>query len=92
MSIVAMGAVVQFCGHDARFVADIYVIEGACVVRANGPLNDKTLSRLATGATHRIDDFPKAGFWRPDLGVFVVPKRQVIDLRLPETHKGRSRG
>jgi hypothetical protein len=31
-------------------------------------------------ATHHIWDFPNSGFWRPDLGVFVVPGDQVFFL------------
>lgn len=92
MRAPAMGARVQFCGHDATFIADIYRVEGANVVRAVGPVNDKTLNRPGVDATHHLVDFPSAGFWRPDLGVFVVPERQVTDLRLPKYRKGRARG
>jgi hypothetical protein len=59
-------------------------------VRAIGPVNDKTLKRPAIGATHHLIDFPSAGFWRPDLGVFVVPERQVADLRLAKCQKRRA--
>lgn len=70
---------VQFCGHNGCFVADIFEVEGANVVRANGPVTAGNLDRKGT-PTHHISDFPKAGFWRPDLGVFVVPKAQVKEL------------
>jgi hypothetical protein len=80
MSKAKMGAKVQYCGHDGTFVADIFVIAGANVVRSNGPVTSKTLERPTTGATHHLMDFPSAGFWRPDLGVFVVPKAQVKEL------------
>lgn len=76
-SVAAIGATVQYGGHDATFIADIYEIEGAAVVRATGPVTMKNVQRPAIGVTHHIIDFPKAGFWRPDLGVFVVPKDQV---------------
>lgn len=74
-----VGARVMYCGHDGYFIADIVEVTGACVVRANGPVTPRNLVRNdALGpATHMLIDFPNAGFWRPDLGVFVVPKEQV---------------
>ena len=75
-----MGAVVQYCGHNGTFVADIHRIAGANIVRANGPVTSDNLSRPAEGATHVVSDFPTTGFWRPDLGVFVVPEDQVKEL------------
>lgn len=74
------GAHVQYCGHDGWFIADIYAIGNVYVVRANGKVTADNLTRPATGATHHLVDFPEAGFWRPDIGVFVVPRKQVIDL------------
>lgn len=81
MSAAKMGAVVAYCGHDAIFNADIFRIGNCNVVRANGPISGKTLSRPIKGATHHLSDFPKAGFWRPDLGVFVVEEKQVKELK-----------
>ncbi len=75
-----MGAKVQFCGHDGWFIADIFEVAGANVVRATREVNGGNLNRPAKGATHHLEDFPKPGFWRPDLGVFVVPKSQVKEL------------
>ena len=75
-----MGAQVRYCGHDGTFVADIFLVAGANVVRAVGPVTGDNLHRPATGATHHLDDFPLSGFWRPDLGVFVVPEGQVVAL------------
>lgn len=74
------GARVRYCGHDAWFIADIVDVAGATVVRATGPISGDTLNRPGTNATHHIRDFPKLGFWRPDLGVFVVPQEQVVEL------------
>lgn len=71
------GARVHYCGHDGTFAADLYEIEGAVVVRANGPLRLDALDRPARNATHHLSDFPVPGFWRPDLGVFVVPAAQL---------------
>jgi hypothetical protein len=75
-----MGAIVLYCGHNGTFIADIVEIEGAVVVRSNGPVNLDKLDRSVTSvrhATHHLSDSPTAGFWRPDLGVFVVPAAQV---------------
>jgi hypothetical protein len=80
MSKEKMGAKVQYCGHDGTFVADIFLVSGANVVRANGPIKHWNLVRPAKGATHHLMDFPTAGFWRPDIGVFVVPETQVKEL------------
>lgn len=71
------GARVHYCGHDGTFAADLYEIEGAVVVRASAPVTPGDLDRPARDATHHLSDFPAAGFWRPDLGVFVVPAAQV---------------
>jgi hypothetical protein len=90
MAEAKMGAKVLYCGHDGWFAADIFEVEGANVVRANGPVTPGNLVRPGSGeATHHLSDFPKAGFWRPDLGVFVVPKDQVEDLaeRKEEGHE-----
>jgi hypothetical protein len=91
MSKPAIGAVVQYCGHKATFIADIFEIEGVNVVRANFTPKrdlpsafDEKLNRDPVAylkATHHLDDWPLQGFWRPGLGVFVVPKKQVKELR-----------
>jgi hypothetical protein len=80
MAKAVVGALVKYCGHDAVFIADIDEVSGANVVRANGPISDKLLVRHAANATHHLVDYPNSGFWRPDLGVFVVPKGQVREL------------
>lgn len=74
------GARVQYCGHDGTFAADLYEIEGAVVVRASGPVEPGNLDRPAHDPTHLLSDFPAPSFWRPDLGVFVVPAAQVRRL------------
>lgn len=79
MAKAKIGALIQYCGHNAMFVADIYEIDGVNVVRANGPI-EQHLIRPAKGATHHVKDFPKAGFWKPHLGIFVVPAAQVKEL------------
>jgi hypothetical protein len=82
MSKPAIGAHIQYCGHEGLFVADIFEIEGVNVVRASQPVTAGNLMRPATGATHHLVDFPSPGFWRPELGVFVVPKSQVMEVPL----------
>lgn len=74
------GAIVQYCGHDATFIADVITVADAVVIRANGPV-EKNLQRPAKNPTHHLVDFPAAGYWNPQLGVFVVPKSQVRVLR-----------
>ena len=81
MSKSKMGARVKYCGHDGTFVADIFEVKGANVVRANGPVTGSNLDRQANDATHYLSDFPSAGFWCPQLGIFVVPKNQVKELK-----------
>lgn len=74
------GAVVQYCGHDGTFVADVYKIGGAMVVRSNGPVKLDELQRPARGVSYHMLDYPRPGFWRPDLGVFVVPADQLVPV------------
>lgn len=74
------GAIVAYCGHSGSFIADIWVVGNANVVRANGPVTAANINRKAK-PTHHLSDFPLPGFWRPDLGVFVVPEKQVTKLK-----------
>lgn len=81
MTKTTMGAFVKYCGHEGGFVADLIVVAGACIVRANGPISgDNIIRRKNAVYTHHLMDFPTAGFWRPDLGVFVVPVEQCRKL------------
>lgn len=50
------------------------------MVRANGPIKLDKIIRPAQGVTHHLSDFPSAGFWKPELGVFVVPQEQVKEI------------
>jgi hypothetical protein len=81
VSKAAMGAKVHYCGHDGTFTADIYRIGNVNVVKANGPVSGHNIERPAVDATHHLSDFPLAGFWRPEIGVFVVPQTQVTVLK-----------
>ena len=73
----AVGAMVIYCGHDAMFIADIIEVGNACVVVAAAKI-DNCLIRPATDeATHHLVDFPKVGYWNPQIGIFVVPSDQV---------------
>jgi hypothetical protein len=92
MSDAKVGARVMYCGHDAYFVADIYKVGNTNVVRAGGPINETILVRdkhamRRLPATHQLSDFPRAGFWRPDLGVFVVPEAQVFEIPVKPKRK-----
>ena len=75
-----MTRTVRYCGHDASFVADITEVAGAMVVRTIEPVQLDLLTRPAGPCDYWLVDFPNAGFWRPDLGVFVVPKAQLRKL------------
>lgn len=78
----AIGALVMYCGHDGWFVADIFRVGDACVVKAGGPVTPANIVRgCSDEATHHLVDFPSAGCWCPDRGVFVVPAAQVRELR-----------
>ena len=77
-SCIYTGACVLYCGHDATFRADLFEIEGAIVIRAAGPIDESRLQRPAARPTHHVTDSPRSGFWRPDLGILVVPRGQCI--------------
>jgi hypothetical protein len=84
-SCIKTGAVIHLLAHDLIFHADLYEIEGAIVVRANGPLERDHNCWQKGHQDHpdyELHDTPFAGFWRDDLGLFVVPADQVR----PPTH------
>lgn len=82
MSKPTIGAKVQFCGHDGWFIADIFLVGNVNVIRASEPINANMLNRPAKDiATHHLVDFPTAGFWGTDVGVFVVPQAQVKKIK-----------
>lgn len=81
MAKAAIGANVIFGGHNGHFIADIFVVGNCNVVRASREVTPDNLDRtMMHNATHHLSDYPASGFWRPDLGVFVVPKSQVTEL------------
>lgn len=85
MSESYTGATVRYCGHRGTFIADIFRIAGSNVLRSIEPIRPETLNREnLEDATHYVSDFPDAGFWRPDLGVLVVPEAQVKLLTVDE--------
>lgn len=77
MSKASIGARVAYCGHNGWFVADIHLINGVNVVKANGPVNGGNLERDMSDVTHELVDWPRAGYWNPNIGIFVVPANQV---------------
>lgn len=78
-SIAMIGANVWYCGHRGYFIADVISVGNVYVVKANGRVDNTTLVRenVKEEATHHLSDCPHPGWWRPDIGVFVVPKKQV---------------
>lgn len=80
MAKATVGALVRYCGHNGSFIADIYEVGNVNVVRANGRVGPDMLDRESE-PTHHLRDMPTAGFWKPEIGVFVVPKAQVRELR-----------
>lgn len=77
---VEHGVRVQYCGHNGWFIADIYWIEGACLVNAGGPVWPSALNRPAEGCDYHLVDLPEPGLWSPQKGIFAVPAEQVIKL------------
>jgi hypothetical protein len=78
MSCLLNGARVHMLSHGLVFSADLYEVEGAMVVRANGPLTPRNTWRANDDGwmepTHELLDDHGSGFWREDLGIFVVAK------------------
>jgi hypothetical protein len=74
--------------NDLVFHADLFEVGGAMVVRANGPIvrDENAWPRSAPFCanhlpTHELLDDHGTGFWREDLGVFVVSKDLLRSLR-----------
>jgi len=59
-----IGAYVQYCGHAGYFLADIFVVAGAAVVRASKPVSSDNIVRkdVAEVVTHHMVDFPTPRF------------------------------
>jgi hypothetical protein len=82
---VKTGATVHMLPHDLVFQADLFEIAGAMVVRANGPIERHGNAWPASQVdmpkpTHELLDDHGSGFWRDDLGIFVVTKDLVRAL------------
>lgn len=77
---IKTGAVVHVLAYDLIFSADLFEVAGAIVVRGSGPLTaiGWRPAEAFREVTHELHDRPNAGFWRDDLGIFVVPKDQVV--------------
>ena len=78
-SKAASGANVMYCGHNGYFIADLIQVGNAVAVNASAPVTPANLIRDSRFGppTHHLLDFPVAGFWKPNRGVFVVPEDQV---------------
>jgi hypothetical protein len=59
------------------------------VIKANTTKVDKALKRPIKKATHHLSDH-LGGFWRPDLGVFVVPAKAVTLLNPPKEEEKKT--
>ena len=76
-----IGIVVAYCGHNAEIKAcDVTAVGSALVIRAPRPVTADNLSRPIKDATLHMSDH-LGGFWRPDLGVFVVPEAAVTFVK-----------
>lgn len=87
MSRGIAGAIVRYCGHDASFIADIYRVGNVNVIHANGPILKCLTRPCSPHATHWLQDFPSAGFWKPNVGIFAVPASQVLELKAKKKKK-----
>jgi hypothetical protein len=75
-------AVIQYGGHNASFHADLIRVGNCVVVRASDSLDKRgVLTRPARDCTHYLSDYPGQVFWRPDLGVFVVPHKNLTLIK-----------
>lgn len=85
MTCIKTGAIVHIPCYDLVFSADLFQVENAVVVRANGPLkrgeNAFPLKRFCGRhqPTHNLlDSMAGNEFWRDDLGIFVVPQTRLV--------------
>lgn len=82
MTCIKTGARVYFADYNVTLSADIYAVEGVVVVRTCS-WRDEAFPRGDEGATHNLYA-PPGGvdqFWRPDIGVFVVPQRCITEFK-----------
>lgn len=83
-----VGARVQYCAHNAYFVADIHTLGEYNIVvgnvKPNGGLDlifpSDEVRHGFTKPTHHLTDMPPGGYFNDRRGIFVVPKSQVIEL------------
>jgi hypothetical protein len=77
-----VGAIVHMLPHDLVFAADLWRVAGAVIVRASGPvLHGSRVCWPRTSQvcrenppTHELSDNLAEEFWKPEIGVFVVPE------------------
>lgn len=85
---VKTGAIVHEVPHGLVFAADLFQVGTAMVVRANGPIvaggNARRIADCvgsqAFAITHELHDDRGTGFWRGDLGIFVVPADRLTEV------------
>lgn len=80
MTCIKTGAIVYFMNYDVVAPADIYQVGNARVVRTPQTLGEYQNAPLDLKPTHAIHSTGIVEFWRPDLGVFVVPEDLVWEV------------
>lgn len=80
-----MGVRIQYCGHDASFVADVYDFGDTVAIHKGSPLDLATVDRPAGACDFLLTDFPTGGMWKPSIGVFVVPSTQLRPITIEDT-------
>lgn len=80
MTCIKTGAIVYFMNYDVVAPADIYQVGNARVVRIPMSLDEYRVMSLDLKPTHAIRSTGIMEFWRPDLGVFVVPEDLVWEV------------
>lgn len=83
MTKAEFGIQVKYCGHEAVFTADVFHMDATVVVRAPGRVEHhlRRDRRSIKEAQFHVSDYPDPGFWRPDLGVLVVPTAQFKKIK-----------
>lgn len=75
MSCIKTGAQVLLKNYGQTLPADIYEVGNCYVIRLNmGMWEQKAAFERETEATHAVMVWNEDVFWRPDLGVLVIPK------------------
>lgn len=81
MTCTKNGVLVKLINYNIYIMADVYEVAGAVVVRGNRDLDHcgfRTIPDALRGQyCCSLVAEPSSGFWRNDLGVWVVPSEQL---------------